>query len=306
MVSSAGTGSAFASVQALRRNFQNSTIITSDTNPAHLVTSSLFSEKHLVCPPVSSDIFSDYLSRVVSEYEVDTVVLFIDTEVLIAAELYTAGSIAGTTALQVKDPALAAICADKIKTYLFLKGKGLPTPRTSTLDNPFDAAEYLLKPKRGFGSQVRIVTSKELSGVDFENNLIQEVCETPEVTIDVCHSQEYDFFKFICRERIQTKSGVCTKARLFLDDSLGELAKTLSIELGLHSFCFQVMQLRGSWVITDINPRLGAGTSICTVAGADFFSGMFANLWGLDPSVYFRDIPDSCYVTRQYTEYLHQ
>jgi hypothetical protein len=122
--------------------------------------------------------------------------------------------------------------------------------------------------------------------------------------VDVCYDKNRNFFEYVCRERIETKSGVCTKARLFQDKKIGEIALTLAQKLDLSAFCFQLMRLKDNWAVTDINARLGAGTAISVAAGLDFFSGMFAIQWGEDPSKYFKLLQKETFVTRQYSEFV--
>jgi len=307
LISSSGTGNAFASVMALKRNYPNVFILTTDVNPANLVTASIYSDKHLVSPSIDNKSYVEFLITMIKQYEIDTFVPFIDTDIKIAASLWKINQFDNNLILQVKDPAIAEICENKFLTYQFLIKNGLPSPVTGTINQPFEADEYVLKPIRGFGSQIRILSKHDLSEVvGLENYIFQEVCEGPEITIDVTSSKKYNFFKAICRERIQTKAGVCTKARIFQDSLLGELSFSIAKLLDLSSFCFQVMKLRGDWVVTDINPRLGAGTALSSVTGNDFFSAMFAIMWALDPSKFHFDLKRDYYVTRQYSEYLMQ
>lgn len=305
LISAAGAGNAFAAVMALRKNFPDNFILTIDTNPAHLVTTSVFSDRHLISPELKDKDYSGFLIKTINDFSIDTYVPFIDTDIKVASKLWTDNQISQKVSLQVKNPQFAEICENKLLTYQFLIENNLPSPETAPIDKPFPAEEYVLKPIGGFGSNVRILSKDQLQKIgNKENFIIQEKCESPEITIDVTYSPNKKIFHYICRERIQTKAGVCTKARLFQDEYLSNLAFTIAQLLDLHSFCFQVMKLKGNWVITDINPRLGAGTALCTAAGSDFFSAMFAILWNEDPSIFLNDLNKECYVTRQYAEYL--
>ena len=163
-----------------------------------------------------------------------------------------------------------------------------------------------MKPRRGFGSQVIKISEVKgpFSRFKAEDYIIQQECENLEITIDVCYDRSRNYFNYICRERIETKCGVSTKARLFLDANLESIAFTIADKLNLHSFCFQVMRYKGDWAVTDINARLGAGTGMGITVGMDFFSAMFAILWGEDPSAYFMLLEKETYVTRQYNDFI--
>jgi predicted ATP-grasp superfamily ATP-dependent carboligase len=307
LISSAGTGNAFAAIKALRNNFTGVKIITMDINPKELVTASLFSDNHIIAPKVVEKGYEEFIIKKISDFKIDTYIPFLDHEVTMLAKLFYNGKVDSSLCVQLTNPENALLCQDKLRTYQFLKKEQLPTPKTSSLKKPFSADSYILKPINGFGSKIKIIKKEELSGIDKNADyVLQEMCEGAEITIDVSYSLKFNLFHHICRERLETKSGVCTKARLFQDNELGQLALVLSKKLGLHSFCFQVMKLSGSWKIIDINPRLGAGTSMSAVVGSDFYSAMFAILWGLNPAPFLKKLDRDYYVTRQYTEYLMQ
>jgi len=166
--------------------------------------------------------------------------------------------------------------------------------------------KYFLKPRKGFGSNVKRLSEIKgsISNYNLEEFIIQEECGKPEITIDVCYDKIRNYFNYVCRERIEVKCGVCTKARLFYDKKLEKIAYTIADNLNLNSYCFQVMNYKGEWAVTDINARLGAGTAMSFAAGMDFYSGMFAILWGEDPSKYFRPLLKETFVTRQYSDFL--
>lgn len=305
LISTAGTNNAFAAVRSLKNNFPDCYIVSADVNPSYLITASLFTDEHLVVPPVNDAEFPDFMVKALRELNIDTYIPFIDAEIRIAAELFEKQKISAVKFLQIKSPAIALICENKLHTYHFLSNEKLPTPMTSSLEQPFDADNYILKPITGFGSHTKSITRHELKEVlEQDQFILQEKCLKPEITVDVLYSKKYDIFKYVCRERIQVKAGVCSKARLFLDEKIGRIAHAVADALNIFAFCFQLMHLNGKWVITDINARLGGGTAMCAAAGLDFYAAMFAVLWDKDPTRFLSDFEGQCYVTRQYSEYL--
>ncbi|MGB4291912.1 MAG: ATP-grasp domain-containing protein [Bacteroidales bacterium] len=309
LIGSAGTATSFAAIKALRKNF-NAIIVSIDINPQHLVTASLLSDYFVKVPPIADEKFNVIIGEIINNYSVDTYIPIIDLEIFKCAKIFQEINNSNNIFLQVKDPEIAEICLDKYLTYTWLTKKGYPTPKTilidkKTLEN-INNEQLIVKPKRGYGSKSvrRIYKDEAKLYLNDENYILQEVCETPEITVDVCYSKKYESFHFACRERIEVKSGVCTKTRIFFDKTLKDLAYSLANDLNLLSFCFQVMMQNGSFVITDINARLGAGTALSVAAGLDFFSGMFSALWGENPSKYFRRDFNEKFVTRQYSEYV--
>ena len=308
LIGSSGTGNAFASILALRRNWGTSIkIVSMDINPKHLITSSLLSDKYYKVPPTANPEFKNSVVDIISNENISTYIPFIDDEILVAASLYEQKQFTEDLNLQVKSSSIADLCNDKYKTFLWLSDLNILTPECYKIGSDIkNKLRLILKPRRGFGSQVlRISEVKDLcSRYNAEDYIIQQECDNIEITIDVCYDKSRNYFNYVCRERIETKSGVCTKARLFLDKHLESVALKIADKLNLHSFCFQVMKFKGEWAVTDINARLGAGTGMSMTVGMDFFSAMFAILWGENPSEYFRPLEKETYVTRQYNDFI--
>jgi UDP-2-acetamido-3-amino-2,3-dideoxy-glucuronate N-acetyltransferase len=308
LLGSAGTGTAFASMLALRRNWGDSVkVIAIDSNPRHLVTNSLLADKFIQVP-LNSDIqFKNRLECILKDENVDTYIPFIDHEIYLAAKIYENKEKYADLNLQIKKTEIADICDDKYRTFRFLIDCDILTPHCYLTHETISSTEDLIiKPRRGFGSKIfKLSENREnISKFNPETYIIQQACEKPEITVDVCYDKSRDFFVYVCRERIEIKSGVCTKARLFQDDKIGAIALKLAQKMELSAFCFQMMKFNEDWAVTDINARLGAGTAISVAAGYDFFSGMFAVLWGEDPSIYFKPFQKEIFITRQYSEFV--
>ena len=308
LVGSAGTGNAFATVQAIRKIYNTSAvIITMDTNPKHLITSTLFSNHHVKISPYQSPNFCKEIKKIVSKYRINIYIPFIDGEISIAAKMFENKEFPTDFRLQVSKLKFANICEDKLLTFKFLTKNKLSTPCVFSKKSDIKSENILCKPRFGFGSNIDIIKKNEalliLSKED-QKFIIQDLCKGPEITIDVSYSKQWKHFNYVCRERLQIKSGVCTKARLFLDEDLKTLSLKLAQKLQLHSFCFQVMKYKNKWAIIDINPRLGAGSSMSKAAGFDFFGAMIAILTNNDPKPFFINNFNECYVTRQYVDFL--
>lgn len=308
LLSSAGTGAAYSSAVALRKNWGDSIrILTADINPSNLVTCSLIADKHFEVPLNDDTSYKKSLYSILSKENVDTYIPFIDHEIYIGALLYEENADLHQVSLQVKTSEIADICNDKYKTFAFLTENQILTPQTFLIsEQDFNDPRCIIKPRKGFGSKIirksDFVTN--FSDFDPEKYLIQYECSRPEITVDVCYDKSREYFTYVCRERIEVKSGVCTKARLFLNKEIELIAFKIAERLNLSSFCFQLMDFDGAFAVTDINARLGAGTAMSVAAGMDFFSGMFAILWGDDPSKYFRSLQKEIFVTRQYSEFV--
>ena len=121
LIGSSGTGNAFASLLALRRNWGNSVkIVAIDINPKHLITSSLLSDKYYQVPPTANPDFRSVVVDIISTENIDTYIPFIDDEIFVAALLFEQQRFKENLNLQIKSSAIADICNDKYKTFLWL------------------------------------------------------------------------------------------------------------------------------------------------------------------------------------------
>jgi carbamoylphosphate synthase large subunit len=189
-----------------------------------------------------------------------------------------------------------------------MEAEGIPVPPTvAAADARWWPEGVVVKPRTGQGSVgVRVVESEaELAGVRAlgESAIAQRRCSPPEVTVDAFASATT--FRAVCRERIEVKAGVCTKARLFEDAELLEIVSGVAHALGLSGvLCVQAMRGPDGWEVTDINPRPGGATPMSAAAGVDVTAAAFADLWGLPVEPYLGELRGEPFVVRHYEELL--
>nr|WP_255561578.1 ATP-grasp domain-containing protein [Pseudohoeflea sp. DP4N28-3] len=148
---------------------------------------------------------------------------------------------------------------------------------------------------------------RDLSPAVRDSLIIQEVCESPEITVDSFHDHVTGHHRSLARERLITKSGVCVAARLYEDDKLSDIA--FRIGEALHqrgTICFQTMRSETGPVITDLNLRPGAGTSMDAAAGLDLLAAMVACRTGapVAPLIAARVPKEGIHITRQYHDHV--
>jgi carbamoylphosphate synthase large subunit len=232
-----------------------------------------------------------------------------DPEVILAATLRDEGLLKGV-ACPAPPTWAATICWDKLETARWLSGVDAPTPETRAIDDVDAVGDgWIVKPRRGVGSVgvARITTDRELADwradARRDEYLAQRLLDGPELTLDGFLAADGSG-RVVCRERIEVKSGVCTKARIFEDEMLAALALDVGRKLELRgAFCFQVMQDgSGAWLLTDVNPRTGAGTRLSAAVGVNLHAAMLADLWGLDPQVHVPRLSGERWVARYYRE----
>lgn len=304
VVSAGGTATAWHIVTKIKQNFVNEFEVTVvDMNPQHLVPSSSLCDKFIQVPPINHE---NYYSVMLELFEMEKTDLFVP---LIDFDLFLFGrDNPDLNRLGVCSTAPSKwtvdTCLNKTSAGRFLNSNGIAVPKSYEVCEVGEEKTYFIKPEVGFGSMgARIASGKEIAQMNTDNLIIQDICNKPEVTVEVYH-HEGDL-RTVCRERIEVKSGVCTKARIFHDVELQRIVERLSglIDLPVAS-CIQFMKYREEWVVTDINLRLGAGTALSSCAGWELTSATLAT-WGQtkhSPLGFLQSFQGDRYVVRYYQE----
>ncbi|MHB1605925.1 MAG: ATP-grasp domain-containing protein [Leptospirales bacterium] len=309
MVCSAGTGGGFATMMAARRNWSEKEImlVATDTNPPNLCAASIFADEYYQVPLATDLAYNRSIGEIIQKHTPDGIVAAVDQELIELAKVLVELEMRGRSRLAVPNQDFLEIFKDKLSVFRYLKEKGFPVPNT-ILASRADDAEYIFKPIKGFGSRgVFVGHSKELArNNDLSQWIAQDLCHSPEITVDVIVGE--DVTHTLCRERIETKNGVSVKARIFRDESLGALATQLAHSLDFHyGFCFQVMRgQKNDWLITDLNPRLGAASAMSYMVGSDFFGANISKLLDYSARIdtFFKEFNGQAFVVRQYAEFL--
>ena len=308
LISAGGTATAWHLSSLVSEKFASYfNLFVCDIYPSNLIPASRLAQRFFQVPRISDPDYHTYMLALFAEHSIDIFVPLID------------GDVHG---FPTDDPELArlgvrstgipkstsAIIGSKRNLSAFLENHGFLVPRmvsSKELANG-PCRRFFLKPEQGFGSKgARIAEAEEaLRAVARESDLmIQELCNEPEITVEVFNQSTV---LSLCRERLETKDGVCTKARIFVDDALQSIAERLCGILDLPiAFCFQVMTGKGGeLLITDVNPRLAAGTALCTACGWSLASAALAS-WGDLPFHsldFLRTLPGDKHVVRVYQE----
>jgi len=309
-VGAAGTNVGLAVASAIDRNWKDRVeLIVGDTNDWNLVAASSFAKTFRHMPFGNS---KEFIGVLVENLRMDKVASYIpthDQEIVVIAKNLEMLRTQTYTEFAISTPEAIETCHDKLSIYeLFLK-HAVPTPRTwHASQTTWNGSALFGKPRFGCGSigARHVATEKDWAAAasDGVETLLQEICLGPEVTIDVFRDERSEFAQTACRERLATKAGVCVKARLFFDAELHNLAKKVAQLVGLTgSFCIQVMKgSNGEWVVTDVNPRMGAGTSISSAGGLDFASAHLAYHWKEDYRSYLPKLKNERFVVRYYEQ----
>jgi predicted ATP-grasp superfamily ATP-dependent carboligase len=301
LITAAGTGTGYAYALAQSRWFPQVALFTADTNPAELVSASLFSRQHLVLPGSDSADYFERLESALQAHAIDAYVPLIDSEVAAAAA--RRGQLSARVACNGVDFCSAALAKSRYDDWLDVDG--VLTPRLLEAHALPASGRVVAKRDGGFGGRATRVLDDAGQAAPFllEGWSFYEHIDGSEFTVD-CFPWDGHVLTSV-RQRLEVKSGVCSKARIVRDPVLDKLATFFVARFSLSEpFCFQTRLAGGVHYLIDINPRLGAGTAMSALNGTDFFAAHLAVLSGEDPQRFLRPRFRECVVTRQYTEYL--
>lgn len=303
LLTAAGTGTAYAYAMALTQYFGGDAVLfTADTNPASLVSAASLAECHLMLEPFSANgAYLEQIRQLIVEHGITHYLPIIDPEIAFAArhrQDFPATVIA-------PDAAFAAVALRKDRYAEALEPLGIRCPQTFDRVQAAASLPCYAKQPGGFGGRgTRLLrTADELAAL-VGDWLLQACIEGPEYTVD-CFPIAGEAPVCSVRRRVEIKSGVCTKAHIAPNPTLESYAARIaSLQATPSPFCFQVIRQADTYHLTDLNPRLGAGTAMSGANGTDFFAAHLLALFGRDAHAALRRIREECYVTRQYVEFL--
>lgn len=307
-VGAAASMTAWGLVQTIRERLPGAFVVAADSGPRELAAASAVADAFVRVPVAADPAFADALVAGLAEHRIDVYAPIHDAELVAGARLRDRGELPTGVRCTAPPASVAALCADKLAVSGVLAEAGVAVPRTE----PGDAAwtgPCVVKPRRGVGSRgVRLVDAAQRSPEERTAGFVaQEPCLGPEVTIDAFLARDGRSFAAACRERVEVRAGITTKARVFADDELAELARAVAAATGLHgTYCVQAMRAAdgGGWCVTDVNPRPGGATRMSVVCGVDVHSAMLADACGEPADAHLAPLTVERWVTRGYVECL--
>lgn len=312
IVGSAGGANAFGTIRSVRDRYGDRVFVVAiDTHPRELVAASALADAFVSVPAASDPTFPAALCDIAGRYPGSSYLPVHDDEIDVSTRLAAEGTFPQGLDLIAPPNRVVRLCGDKWAMHRWLTARGLPSPRTMPATPAALAAmprPVILKPREGSGGQNfrRVRDPGELEGMDSGDWLLQEALEKPEIGLDVFLSRDGRIFRCACREYLEVRATVATRARIFEDRALAMIAERLVRELPLHgASLIQVMRdLRGTWCITDVNPRVGSATRMCVPCGLDFAAANLADFWGEPTHAMLPVLTGEYYVARQYEEYV--
>ena len=303
---SAGTNACYHIAKHLKQDFPNEfELFGADTNESFLIPSYPYLDKIYRVPPSIDPAYYQHMLAIFDETKPQFVLPSFDLDQQLFYDGNPDLTSRAITSLGIPD-STRKFYQNKLAIYQTLAETGLPVPQLFTKKSVKENDTYCLKPLTGVGSVgVCFKTGKEIQALtELDDFLIQSCCHGPEFTVE-CFIYDKQF-SAVSRQRLATKSGVCTKTKITAQPQLVELAKKFAQVIQTpHFFNLQFMQnAQGQWVITDVNLRLAGGMGLSHAAGwnetaalAQLMKGNVAHIFDTLPI----KLPEQ-YVVKAYTD----
>lgn len=304
LILSCGTNASFHICKRLKEQFgDNVYLIGADINKPHLVSSAIYLDKYYTVSKSLEDSFVCDIENILCSEHPDYILPSLDCDQLLfypGSEILKKYNVAS---LSTPESTLKYYNNKKTMNDELVR-RGFHVPKLYNVDEVQDSLMYFTKPICGVGS----VGANKRSGLEIHSlssdMLVQEICHGPEVTVECFKYKNY--FSYICRERIESKAGVCTKARVYKDPVLGSICKSFSESFEVP-FLFNMQFMYDSDdepVITDVNLRSAGGMSISYAAGWDVVSAIGFILLGWDNKIMgcFPENIGNQYIVRAYCD----
>ncbi len=267
---SAGLNAAYHFSKILKEKFSNDfMLVGADINEQYLVSAcNLFDKFYKVPLSNSPEYYKTILNIIKKEkidyliptYDKDQNLFYPENKDLISLRVKSISTPLETLKFYRKD-----LIIEK------LKAEGIKVPKIYSVKDILDNQSYIIKPKEGSGSiGVKKLKGSEIKNIaDTDNYIIQEICKEPEITLECFYHN--NILSSVARERIASKSGVCTKTRIWHNSELESIVKVFidKIKTGPFFNLQFMVNDKNEYVITDVNLRLAGGMSLSHAAGWD-------------------------------------
>lgn len=270
-----GTNACYHFARILKENFNGAfRIIGADINKYWMVSCAQFLDEFYQCPYTESNEYYRFILNVCKKEHVKYILPIFDAD----QQLFYDGNpdlhLIGVKSFGIPET-IRSMYSNKKETNKYLATIGIPIPKHYNLSNIREGNNYFIKPQNGNGSVgAKVVVGKDILIHKEEELIIQEICSEPEVTLECFYNNGQ--LRSIARVRLDCKSGVCTKTKIYQDNSLHSIAEKFVLQTNVpHIFNLQFMRnSKGNYVVTDVNLRPAAGMSLSYTAGWDVVSAL--------------------------------
>jgi len=294
LIPGAAGATAIGAIKSLRQVNFKGRIVSFDGEP--LSAGFLMSDANYVVPTINQPaafdlvvpiLVSEAIQVILPTSAVASAVFAKSADLLSSLGIVFAGSESNVTDL----------CDDKLRFWHFVRNN-FPVPALIEIQNGQpDTYPCFIKPRFGSGSYGSGLCIDDIAWRYFssqgEDLVVQEYLPGQEYSVDVLCSLEGIPLVAVPRERISSIGGVSVRSRVVKDRVIQDLCIRMASHLGIKGPC--CMQLKrdaqGALKFTEVNPRLGGGSIVASLAGVNLPSLLIAMAAGEPISIGpFREI----------------
>ena len=244
LILGAGGPAAIGVIKALKDSKFNGKIVSIDSN--ELSAGFFLSDSYHVVPNYDDESYVKILLNIVKEECIDFILPTSNDIITLTREKKKFKDII----LYMSDYKTIELCNDKYKFFEKCKEANLPIPRTL---KKFD--KVFTKPRYGKGS-----IGAKLIDFTETDHLYQDYLRR-EYTIDLLSDLNAKILTSVIRERVQTKAGISTKAKIIKNDYITKNCHKLATHFNLKGpVCIQMKEDENCTPkFIEVNPRFGVG-----------------------------------------------
>ncbi len=274
LITSIGTATSVNLIKELKK--RNHFIVGVDINDYGYTAGSLMVDSYIKVPLAINDRYLEIIKNIIVDNNVDLLIPINDVEVeSLSREKESIGC-----SCVLPDINTVLLFRDKLISALKMKEIGIDVP--TILDTDDITKKRILKKRTGVGSKEISIYEKGTPCRIGSEEILQEFVDGIEYTVDVLSGLDGTPFYIIPRERLETKSGVATKVRIYKDERIIELVKLIMKNYPIPGFC-NVQFIKSDnhiWFI-EVNTRFsgcGIASTISAPAMIDTFLDISRNM----------------------------
>lgn len=268
-------------------------------------------DKKFVVNSVNHQNYINQLLKIVKQNKVKLLIPTVDLDLHILSRNKNKFAKIGCTVL-VSTPEIVEICQDKRQTFKFLTQNGFDTPKTmSPKEALSQKLKYplFLKPWDGYASRGNAIVKNRDELVFYSkkipNCIVQEFISGDEFTCDVFVDFNLQIRCVVPRNRIETRAGEVSKAKIFKNSKIMKQTALLVQKLGAGPGVITVQLIltnENKIKFIEINPRFGGGAPLSIKAGANFPLWILQQLAGKKPEIKFNGFDNNLIMLRYDSE----
>jgi carbamoyl-phosphate synthase large subunit len=281
LVTGAGGPAGVAVIRALRGG--GVPVVGADAD--EMAAGLLLADDFGVVPRAEDPTFTDKLFELAQRTSVTALVCTVAEEMVALSRAGEQLAAAGVAAWLPEAHAVET-CMDKWRLATRMTAWEIPSPQTGLGSADGIPGPWIVKPRFGRGSRhvYPVDRPEDLRWVleRVPDPIVQTRLSGAEFTVDALVDRDLSLAGAVARWRLETKAGISTKGRTFVDGHLQDLVAALlaALELEGPANVQGFLGEDGCFALLEVNPRFSGGLPLSLAAGADLVGQYLQGMLG--------------------------